>query len=320
MLSSSGTAIAASTASERNRQSSSSVTSTPDAIEHSRTSDRMLAAASRANTAGPEASSRTGPGLAAAKAARMAASAASCAPMSMPGAAVCSSSSARSRSGANHTPSTLRTEEDAIQAGAMASSAPVGSGRPNCTASGEASDCNCDTSRAKSACSASVVKACGVVAGESRYRCAARVCSSGPSSVCWPLLTRVKRGFLPRASAMAVLMRARSAGGAPSMPARMRLDAVPPSSWRSMNRLASVRPAGRKAAMSVRTSTMRKASAVMAAAMRTASRRGRRFKGGAAPPPPAPPTRGGGKTMFSRLRGDGQGVRVAVGRERLDGA
>ena len=137
-------------------------------MESSRTSERMPAAASRVNTAGPEASSRADPGLEAAKAVRIAASARSWAPMSMPAAFVCTTSKARSRSVANHTPPTVRRLAAPIQAGAIARKAPVGSGRPNCTASGEAEDCSCASRRSKSACSAAGVKACATTPGESR--------------------------------------------------------------------------------------------------------------------------------------------------------
>ena len=168
MLSSSGTAIAASTASDRNRHSSSPTTSTPEAIVHNRTSDRMAAAAARANTAGPEASSLAVSGLAAVKAAWIALSAVSCAPISMPGPAVCSSSSARSRSGANHTPSTVRTLDCPIHAGAIARNAPVGSGKPNCEASGEAEDRSSCSRRWKSARNAATVNEAAVTPGESK--------------------------------------------------------------------------------------------------------------------------------------------------------
>ncbi len=105
-LSSTGTAIAASTASERNRHSSSATTSTPDAIEHSRTSDRMPARP-RARTP-PGRRRAAAPGRAGRRRRRRGWRRPPRPARRYPcrRAAVCSSSSARSRSGANHTPST----------------------------------------------------------------------------------------------------------------------------------------------------------------------------------------------------------------------
>ena len=130
----------------------------------------MLCAASRVNTAGPVASRRAGPGLVAAKAARRAVSASSCAPISIPAALVWATSSARSCFAANQTPSATRMWEAPIQAGARAAKAPIGSGRPNWIASGAAEPCNICNSRARSARSASSVNAAAVVAGDSSRR------------------------------------------------------------------------------------------------------------------------------------------------------
>ena len=168
-----GTAIAASTQGERKRQTSSPLTSRTEATEISRTSSRIAAAASRANTAGPASSSRAGvPADARAKARCTAAIAASWAARSRPVACVRISSSARgalpAAAAANHTPCALRTRLAPVQAAISAGKAPVGSGRPNCCTTGAAEDCSPSSSRVKSRRSAGVSNAAASVAGESR--------------------------------------------------------------------------------------------------------------------------------------------------------
>ena len=123
---------------ERKRQSSKAATRIVEAIDSRSTSLRMAWAASRANTAGPAATNLALPGSASAKACRIAASTASWPAMSRPPARVLARISARSRSGANHTPSTLRTLLAPIQSRAIARKAPGGSAAPNCCTKGAA--------------------------------------------------------------------------------------------------------------------------------------------------------------------------------------
>ncbi len=168
MLSTTGTAIAATTQGDRKRHNSKPTTSTVETIDNRSTSPRMSAAASRANTGGPVATSVAGPGFAAAKAACTAFVAASPAATFVPGARMAASSRARSRSAANHTPCRLRTSLAPVQVFASARKAPVGSLSPNRQPSAEAEDCSTVSTWAKSARNAGTANAVSVTAGDSR--------------------------------------------------------------------------------------------------------------------------------------------------------
>ena len=194
------------------------------------------------------------PGSASANACRIAASTASWPAMSMPPARVLARISARSRSGANHTPSTLRTLLAPTQSRAIARKAPVG--RPRRTAATRA--------RRRIAATQQTLHVVAQRRDGERLRRGDRrqqipvanriCCSAEPSRSRPPLLTKANWPERSSASVISRLIRARMSGGAPSMPNMTRLVAAPERNSSSIRRAASLRPRGRKSVMSERIS------------------------------------------------------------------